>query len=632
MMTTYIKENNLNSSNKAYIKKSQDEKETSENNLLFKKKNKRNNSVGIIIFIIILFVVGIYCWSNYSPVSYLTAKESVTILNDGSTIELALSTDAENYTLCAISEDTWVKSEISDNYPPKLLISAEVNSGESRRTSIEVIAHSSFFGHKLSKQVKRIVTVEQQSGYASYLNVSKTELEFSTVGGTETIQLDTDGIVAISTEPYSWGHVRINGNEIIVKVDENTNNQSRTDYFIIKSGTKEKRINISQAGKIATYLSVSDNSVSFGASGGSRVIEVLTDGSWEIGTGTYSWGHTSINGNNITLRIDANNGDTRTDYFVIKAGEITQRVNISQDAKSATYLNTSPKSVSFRASGGSRTINVSTDGRWSISTSTASWGHTSINGNTITLRVDANNGDARTDYFVLKSGTKEARINISQEGKSTTYLRPSQSEISVSHKGGRRTITVSCDGNWKIGTPTASWIELSKSGNTLTLDIERNNSTNDRDDYFTIKSGNLEKRINITQFGDNTPNADIERIWVDHNIVRGYGYGATKGMVIHVEFDVENLKNQTVTVQALFYYGDNTTPLNNGYGGQVSVSDTGNVNHDSGTFEDFKLYLPYPSLRMMGHGSGVFSFDVLIKDRRGNTLDRKNNIQFTYYQ
>ncbi|MCM1176202.1 MAG: hypothetical protein NC335_00445 [Bacteroides sp.] len=147
-MIIYIKGKSLNFANKAYLKKSQNEKETSENNLIFRKKIKRNNSVGIIIFIIILIVVGIYCWSNYIPASYLTAKESVTILNDGSTIELELSTDAENYTLCAISEDTWVKSEISDNYSPKLLISAEVNVGESRITSIEVIAHSSFFRHR----------------------------------------------------------------------------------------------------------------------------------------------------------------------------------------------------------------------------------------------------------------------------------------------------------------------------------------------------------------------------------------------------------------------------------------------------------------------------------------------------
>lgn len=631
-MATSIKDKNLSTENKTHLKKSLNEKELSNDNLAFKKKIQRKNSGGIIFIIIILIAIGVFCWSNYTPVSYLKVKDSVTLLNDGSTIELELSTDAENYTLRAIPGDNWIESEISDSYSPKLLISADVNDGKSRSTSVEVIAYSSFFGHKLSKQVKRTVTVEQRSGYASYLNASKTELNFSTAGGTETILLDTDGIVAISTEPYLWGHVSINGNEIIVQVDENTNNQSRTDYFMIKSGIKEKRINISQAGKIATYLSVSDNSVSFDASGGNKVIEVLTDGNWEISTETYSWGHTSINGNNITLRIDANSGDARTDYFVIKAGERTQRIDISQDAKSATYLNVIPESVSFSANGGNRTINVSSDGHWSISTATASWGHTSINGNTITLRVDANNGDARTDYFVLRSGEKEARINISQKGKSTSFLRPSRSEISVSHQGGRKTITVSCDGNWRIGTPTASWIKLSKSGNILILDIDRNNSTNYRDDFFTIKSGDIEKRINITQSGDNSPSADIEKIWVDHNIMRGYGYGMTKGMVIHVEFDVKNLKNQTVTVLALFYYGDNTTPLNNGYGGQVSVSDTGNVVHLSGTFDDFKLFLPYPSLRMFGHGTEVLSFDILIKDSRGNTLDRKNNIQFTYYQ
>lgn len=51
------------------------------------------------------------------------------------------------------------------------------------------------------------------------------------------------------------------------------------------------------------------------------------------------------------------------------------------------------------------------------------WGHTSISGNTITLGVNANDGDSITDYFVVKSDNKEKRINISQDGSLATYLR-----------------------------------------------------------------------------------------------------------------------------------------------------------------------------------------------------------------
>ena len=124
--------------------------------------------------------------------------------------------------------------------------------------------------------------------------------------------------------PESWAHVTINGDSVSVQVDENPETK-RIGYLVIKSGKYKERITISQEGKSATHLSVSNENVSFSYSGGSRAITVSTDGKWHISTETAGWGHTSISGNNITLRIDENSSSSpRNSFFVIKSGSLEQ--------------------------------------------------------------------------------------------------------------------------------------------------------------------------------------------------------------------------------------------------------------------------------------------------------------------
>lgn len=79
------------------------------------------------------------------------------------------------------------------------------------------------------------------------------------------------------------------------------------------------------------YLSVSDDNLHFDAEGGSETVTVETNGSWSIGTDTYSWGHLTKDGNLLSVSIDENTDrDERTDYFTIIAGDKEQRVNITQ--------------------------------------------------------------------------------------------------------------------------------------------------------------------------------------------------------------------------------------------------------------------------------------------------------------
>lgn len=209
---------------------------------------------------------------------------------------------------------------------------------------------------------------------------------------------------------------------------------------------------------------------------------------------------------------------------------------------------------------------------------------------------------------------------------STTYLRVSDDDIYMNAQGGSTEISIYTDGDWYININPESWGHISKYSNSLTLRLDRNPSSSTRTDYFEIKAGDYSRRINITQYGNTNPTGNITRVWVEHNVY----YNGAKGMKIHASYDVENMKDKYVYMYTYFYYGDNSTPLKNPYGNNLSMSSSGIAPYENTTFNDTWHFIPYTNLNMQpGYGSIDLSFDVSIKDGSGNQLDRDENNQFT---
>ena len=602
------------------------------------QKKKARKTRNIILLVLLLIAAGIFAYCNYIPVSYVNVDDNAELNNLGSEISLGISTDANSSTISATSSEDWIDCRVSGK---TLYISANTNPKEERSATITITAHSSFFGSELSDRKQETITILQETGYASHLSVSNDDVYLTANGGNTSISINTDGIFAVSTAPASWVSTSINGKTLNLAYSDNSGTV-RNSYLIISSGSKSKRINITQAGKSATRLDLSTYNVEFNANGGSRTIEIYTDGECKISTQPESWANATISGNSISLRVNENPGTKRSDYFVIKSGSYEKRINISQAGKTATHLNASSDNISYSYSGGTRTITVSTDGEWQISTGTAGWGHTSISGNTITLRIDENtSSSSRTDYFVIKSGSKEKRINISQDGKPATRLSVSTENVSFGKDGGRRTITVSTNGEWRIGVGTASWAHTSISGNTITLRVDENNSGDERTDYFTVVAGDKDVRINITQAGG--PSAEVNRVWVDHNVKRT-GYNSVMGpwgwqqvpytynvMRIHVDFDVENMKGKTIRVCAFFYDedGDKMRSSNNNYrtsNGQVTVQDKATPRYESSNYSDFTMEIPYSAIT-----KGKNKFVIQIQDNNGEYLGESDYEYFTRY-
>ena len=234
---------------------------------------------------------------------------------------------------------------------------------------------------------------------------------------------------------------------------------------------------------------------------------------------------------------------------------------------------------------------------------------------------------------------KQDSIIESQKEKNTTkkkktkrenpYLNLSTTEISVSHEGGTKRINITCDSIWKIGTGTLSWIKLSKSNDGVTLKIERNETNKSREDYFTIKSGKLTKRVNIKQSANDKPNAKIDSLWVEHNIQKnGENY-----MRIHVNFTVNNKLNERIRICAFFYdeEGNRLTSSINHYktpDGQLTVQDTDIPIYENCLWKDFVLEIPVSVIKK---GSNKFFIEIQDDNKTSKSLATSKYIHFTVY-
>ena len=452
-------------------------------------------------------------------------------------------------------------------------------------------------------------------------------------------------------------------------------------------------------------LSVSTSDLSFNASGGTRTITINSNTSWFISINPASWCHITKNGNTLSLQVDAYTGTTdRNDYFKIKAGDKEEKINIKQKAPidsnqpsaqinsitvskdqdlddgkgviihvSLSIQNMKDKKVQVSAyfydNDGNALIDknnkyYTSDGKVAISKDiTPSYEKSKYDDLQIKIPYNelhqSGTHSRNIKFFVIvwdKSVSPNREICRSsyttfsyQPITEASFLSPSQTNITVSHTGGTRTVTVSTDGPWDFGVRTASWIDLSRSGNTITLDIKRNQDDEDRVDYFTIKSGSLEKRITINQSGDNSPSAEINRVWVNHNIPRtGYNtmynsfYDLYLGwqqipysvpytynvMQIHVDFDVNHLKGKKVWVCAFFFYedGDKVKTTNNQFrapDGQLTIQDTYNPSYENTHYGDVVLEIPNSVI-----AKGNYKFYIQIQDSNGSLCSS----EYYYFQ
>ena len=465
------------------------------------------------------------------------------------------------------------------------------------------------------------------------LEVSKSNISVGAAAGSTSIRVTSNREWSLQNTSSSLFSVSRNGNTVTINYTANTGSSQRTDYFTIVTigGEKSVRINVTQAAAVAT-LSVSSTSISAGSSGTTEYLTVTSNKAWDIEYPTGTMYTVTRNGNQLTVRINENtSSDSRSDFFNVYTMDGDKKVKITMTQSGRSYsgstgvsngssssLSVSATELTASASGGTQYITVTCNRAWKIKYPTAAMYSVTRNGNTLTVRINENtSSDSRTDFFkvALEDESKEIKITIRQSGSSSTpYLTVSETELSASASGGTQYITVSSNRAWKIKYPTAAMYSVTRNGNQLTVRINENTSSDSRTDFFKVAFEDESKEIKITirQSGrTSNVSASIESIWVDHNVYQD----GKKGMRIHIKMNLDNLRGKNCRASA-YFYDENGTALvdrNDDYcttDGKVSCGRNFSPSYDSSTFSDFELFMPYSELHLSSYRSLKFSVSL----------------------
>ena len=168
----------------------------------------------------------------------------------------------------------------------------------------------------------------------------------------------------------------------------------------------------------------------------------------------------------------------------------------SQDvpAMASYYLNLTPLSLSFIAAGESKTVDVSSNVSWSIST--PAWITASpasgTNNATVTFTASENTGSARTGT-ISATGTHSTSASVSASQATAFVPSISITPVSKSIDDKARTFyySVTCNGRWSCTASTApGWLTCSSSGNgngTAVISIAANGTSSSRTGVLTFK-------------------------------------------------------------------------------------------------------------------------------------------------
>lgn len=240
-------------------------------------------------------------------------------------------------------------------------------------------------------------------------------------------------------------------------------------------------------------------------------------------------------------------------------------------------------------------------------------------------------GQYRYEIWYQNNKLYSTHVTLNRKANEATYLKvDSKTSVSTTFDwdGDSETFYVSTDADEWTTWGVPSWCSVeNKSSSSFTLRCQANNSTSEKTDYMKIKAGDKEVRIDIKQRAKPGPSATVNNIWVDHNVFNGY----IKGMKIHINVDVENMKGRTVKYCVFFYLEDNSTKLVNMWGNHISSSMTSNCPYESTNWNDWWIFVPYNNIFGAANATGRYSFDVEIQDTNGHALGRKDNFQFYQY-
>ena len=182
------------------------------------------------------------------------------------------------------------------------------------------------------------------------------------------------------------------------------------------------------------------------------------------------------------------------------------------DPDANASISVSPTELNFDATGGDKTVTITSTGEWSVAYTSDNWFELSAtagqNGDKITISVDpyGNTEDERYGYIDFRCGNNSTSVSIIQSAKEHS-VTVTPTEIKAEAEGGKYEITVTSTDEWTVTAD--NWITLSadrgNNGDIVTLSIDYNETAGERTGTVAFDCKGKTATITVTQQPDNSP-------------------------------------------------------------------------------------------------------------------------------
>lgn len=416
-----------------------------------------------------------------SPAGIESSVASLEYENVASAYNISIESEAD-WTVRA--SDSWIKVTPDKGTYGKTDVSIEVtpNTGIDKRQG-----YITFCVGNVSKLQIEIVQ------HGIYLEADKL-LEFGSSKETLTLNINSniDWQVLKSPNWLSLSKTEGTGSGgVLVTASDNPNSVSRTGEIILgKQGVNiSYAVQVLQKGK---SLDATANVLEFSDKASSNSFRIISDANWKSICSAEWFSSTPKEGSgnaNINVSVTENKSSTeRTGNIEYKYADVSKSVIISQIAK---YLTIDNKVFDFGSKGGTHTIDIATNSRWTAEVEhQVSWlklSSMSGDGNTQLVLTAEDNPtiNVRSAAVIIKSDySQDVRILVSQQPR--TLSISTQKVLFFANGGYSEYIHVHTDGKYKI-TSDVSWFTVSEEQNNTFRIYAAKNSANDfREGKITI--------------------------------------------------------------------------------------------------------------------------------------------------
>lgn len=259
----------------------------------------------------------------------------------------------------------------------------------------------------------------------------------------------------------------------------------------------------------SSYLLVSQDTVNYPVSGkGERTVYVEYDGlSYKV-LNVPSWLEITKYSTYFSIQASVNKtGFFREAVLTVKSGKCEDYIVVFQQGN-PTFFSVSPEYVNFGKDSESQSISVEHDGLDFMIESSPSWVSVVKKGNGIIVSADDNTSSKNKEgVIVLTCGNLTKKIRVKQ-GAATTYMRFEPTSLRLPKGASTHDLV------WHVGIDydgydfdinyNSDWLNVDKDDNLIFIRASDNETGANRYGSITIKSGNINKRLEVMQFGSAT--------------------------------------------------------------------------------------------------------------------------------